>query len=74
MKYIKYFKDKRTADPYVDRRSGEDRRKVYASAYWESGGIERRSVNDRRQHKERRASFVNVSKWSSVCIEEIADQ
>jgi len=74
MKYIKYFEDKRKADPYVDRRSGEDRRKVYDSAYWECGGIERRSVIDRRQNKERRACFVNVSKWSSVCIEDIADQ
>jgi len=74
MKYIKYFKDKRKADPYVDRRSGEDRRIVYDFAYWEMIGIEKRRVNDRRQHKERRASFVNVSKWSSVCIEDKGDQ
>ncbi len=67
MDEIKYFKDKRIADPYVDRRSGEDRRQVYDSVYWESGGIERRSVKDRRQQNERRDSYVRVSKWSSVC-------
>jgi hypothetical protein len=74
MKENKYFKDRRVGDPYVDRRSGEDRRQVYDSGYWESGGIERRSVKDRRQPKERRDSYVKVSKWSSVCIEDKADQ
>ena len=64
MKYIKYFKDKRKSDPFVDRRSGEDRCKVCDSAYWKRIGIERRSVNDKRQHKERRSSWVNVSEWS----------
>jgi len=68
------FIDRRVTDPYVDRRSGEDRRIVYDSDYWESGGIERRSVKDRRQQKERRDSYVNVSKWSSVCAEDKADQ
>ena len=61
-------------DPYVDRRSGEGRRQVYDSDYWESGGIERRSAKDRRQHKERRDSGVRVSKWSSVCPEDKADR
>ena len=67
-------KDRRLGDPYVDRRSAEDRRQVYDSDYWESGGIERRSIKDRRQYKERRSSCVNVSKWSSVCAEDKADQ
>jgi hypothetical protein len=67
------MKDRRVGDPYVDRRSAEDRRQVYDADYWESGGIERRSVKDRRQHKERRDSCVNVSKWSSVCAEDKAD-
>lgn len=60
--------DKRIGDPYVDRRSGEDRRQVYDSDYWESGGIEKRSAKDPRQQKERRDSCVRVSKWSSVCF------
>ena len=67
------FKDRRVRDPYIDRRSGEDRRKVYDSDYWESGGIERRSANDRRQKKERRSSCVRVTDWSSVCINDKAD-
>lgn len=68
------FKDSRVSDPYVDRRSAEDRRQVYDADYWESGGIERRSIKDRRQHIERRDSYVNVSKWSSVCAEDKAYQ
>ena len=67
-------KDRRIADPYVDRRSGEDRRKVYDSDYWESGGIERRRAKDRRQQKERRSSCVSVSQWSSDCINDKADK
>ena len=61
------LKDRRKRDPYLDRRSGEDRRKVYDADYWDSGGIERRKLKDRRQQKERRGSCVKVSKWSSVC-------
>lgn len=68
------LKVRRVSDPYVDRRSGEDRREVYDATYWENGGIENRSANDRRQQKERRSGYVNVSKWSSVCIEDKTDQ
>jgi hypothetical protein len=68
------LKERRVRDPYVDRRLGEDRRQVYDTDYWESGGIERRSVKDRRQPKERRDSWVKVSKWSSICINDKADQ
>lgn len=67
-------KDKRIADPYVDRRSGEDRRQVYDLDYWDSRGIERRLAEDRRQQKERRTRCVRVSNWSSVCTEDKADQ
>jgi len=74
MKGNKYFKDRRVGDPYVDRRSGEDRRQVYDSVYWESVGIERRSAKDKRQQKERRDNWVKVSKWSSVCSEDKADK
>jgi len=74
MKGNKYFKDRRVGDPYVDRRSGEDRRQVYDSGYWESVGIERRSAKDKRQQKERRDNWVKVSKWSSVCSEDKADK
>jgi hypothetical protein len=60
----------RTADPYVDRRSGEDRRVVYDSDYFDNGGVERRHAKDRRQANERRDSCIRVSKWSSVCPDE----
>ena len=59
--------DERIADPYVDRRSGDDRRAVYDSDYFENDGLERRSGLDRRQREERRDSCLRVSKWSSVC-------
>ena len=62
------FKDRRVRDPYIDRRSGEDRRKVYDVDYWESGGKEKRSAKQWRQQKERRSSWVNVSEWSSVYL------
>ena len=62
-----YSPDDRVADPYVDRRSGEDRRAVYASDYFDAGGQERRGGHDRRQADERRDCCLRVSQWSSVC-------
>ena len=59
--------NKRTADPYVDRRSGEERRAVYDSDYFDSGGLERRIGQERRQQDARRGSCLRVSRWSSVC-------
>jgi hypothetical protein len=69
-----FFQDRRVRDPYVDRRSGEDQRKVYDAAYWDRGGTERRRVKDRRKRKERRSSCVRVTKWSSVCVVDKANQ
>ena len=66
------FKDRRLADPYIDRRSGEDRRQVYDSDYWESGGIERRGIKERRLQKERRVNCIRVTEYSSVCTKDIA--
>ena len=57
------IKNRRARDPYVDRRSGECRRQVYDTFYWDCRGVERRSAKNRRQKKERRNSCVNVSKW-----------
>ncbi len=59
--------DERLADPYLDRRCGDDRRVVYDSDYFAGGGLERRTGQDRRQRDERRDSCVRVSQWSSVC-------
>ena len=62
-------KNARYTDPYLDRRSGEDRRQVYDSDYFINGGIERRTGKDRRQQGERRDGYIRVSKWSSVRAE-----
>ena len=59
-------KDERISDPYVDRRSGEDRRKVYDADYFENSGVERRSGQERRRHYERRKDSIRVSEWSSI--------
>jgi hypothetical protein len=46
MKKEKILIDVRKSDPYVDRRSGEDRRQVYDADYFQNGGLERRSGKD----------------------------
>ena len=61
------FKNARIADPYLDRRSGDDRREAYEVGFFAQGGIERRSGVESRQKGERRFHCVNVSEWSSVC-------
>jgi hypothetical protein len=63
--------DKRSSDPYLDRRSCEDRRETYDIDYFAEGGPERRQGIDRRKNKERRAGCVQVSRWSSVCVDEV---
>ena len=67
MKKLGILKDERISDPYVDRRSGEERREFYHSDYFENDGLERRSRKDRRKQGERRKGFLRVSEWSSVC-------
>ena len=49
----------------VDRRSGEERRKVYSFDYFSKGGVERRHFKERRSKKERRRGWIRVSDWSS---------
>lgn len=51
----------------IERRSGEDRRRVYRLRYFSDGGRERRSGLERRTPAERRADCFRVSNWSSVC-------
>lgn len=57
----------RKGDPYMDRRSGEDRRQVYSLDYFLQGNPDRRKRRERRIHKERRLDHVQISKWYSVC-------
>jgi hypothetical protein len=42
------LKNNRVTDPYLDRRSGDDRREAYDSDYFLNGGVERRTGKDRR--------------------------
>ena len=65
---IVLLKDSRTSDPYVDRRSGEDRRQVYDADYFRYGGKERRTGKERRRNHERRKNFIRVSEWSSISL------
>jgi hypothetical protein len=57
----------RKTDPFLDRRSGEDRREAYNLDYFSNGGTERRQQKERRQPLERRDSCTRVSDWSSIC-------
>ena len=61
--------DKRRQDPYMDRRSGEDRRTTYLIDYFSEGKPERREAIERRDKNERREGYVRVSNWSSVCVD-----
>ena len=63
-------KPTRAGDPYIDRRSGEDRRECYDSDYFAEGGTERRSGKERRRKGERRDRCFRVSEWSSICPDE----
>jgi hypothetical protein len=48
-----------------DRRSGEDRRKIFNRGYFRLGGDERRSRRERRSLHERRKDWIRVTEWSS---------
>jgi hypothetical protein len=51
---------------FMDRRSGDDRRKSYRLGYFINGGVERRSGKERRVSGERRIGWVRATEWSSV--------
>jgi hypothetical protein len=58
---------KRKCDPYLDRRSGEDRRNVYSLDYFLKNNPDRRISSERRSPHERRGDCIRINKWSSVC-------
>jgi hypothetical protein len=60
--------DSKTKRSFVDRRSGEDKRKSYNLDYFVAGGTERRRCSERRRGNERRFHWIKVSQWCSVCI------
>lgn len=67
----KLQKDIRTNDPFMDRRSGEDRREAYDLDYFQSEGVERRTGVERRKTEDRRNSCIRVSKWTSICPDDL---
>ena len=67
------WSEKRSTDPYLDRRCGDDRREVYLVDYFATGGAERRTHRERRRMNERREGCVRVSRWSSVCTEKLSE-
>jgi hypothetical protein len=71
MKQKTSFQKERVRDPYIDRRSGDDRRSVYDSDYFENNGIERRKEAERRQPEERRDDCIRISDWSSICPDDV---
>lgn len=66
-KAVKYFGESRKSDPYLDRRTGEDRREIYLLDYFFNNNPDRRSYRERRSKEERRSSCIRVDEWSSVC-------
>jgi predicted Zn finger-like uncharacterized protein len=60
------IKKRRIGDPFLDRRSGDDRREAYELGYFAEGSIEKRKSIERRQKAERRDQYVRISQWSSV--------
>jgi hypothetical protein len=52
----------------IDRRSGDDKRKLYNLDYFTDGGEERRKGTERRQSGERRSAWARVYKWCSVFL------
>ena len=61
------YRRKRLRDPYLDRRSGEDRRNVYSLDYFLKGNQDRRSGRERRLNIERRTGCIRINEWSSIC-------
>jgi hypothetical protein len=58
--------NQRNRDPYLDRRSGEDKRLIYSLSYFSEGGKERRVFKERRKEMERREGYVRIGLWTSV--------
>jgi hypothetical protein len=52
----------------IDRRFGENRRRLYYLDYFLNGGVERRSWEERRGQAERRVEWMRVSKWASISL------
>lgn len=60
-------------DYWIDRRSGDDRRKVHNLNYFIRGGVERRKFIERRTQEERRKNWIRVDEWVSVFVGDPAE-
>ena len=62
--------EKRQKRSSLDRRTGEDRRRVYHIGFIETVGAERRVRTRERRDvvEEKRANWVRVNSWSSTCV------
>ena len=55
-----------------ERRSGQDRRRIFSLHRFFYKGPERRNTfYDRRSQEERREGWVRISKWSSVNLQDL---
>lgn len=52
----------------VERRSDADKRVAFSSKYFKRGGKERRQIDERRAHEERRDGWLRVGKWRSEAV------
>jgi hypothetical protein len=61
------LKDRRMRDSFLDRRSGDDRRRGFDLGYFAQGSIDKRNGMERRKKDERRDQYARIDKWSSIC-------
>ena len=57
---------------FPERRTGKDRRRVFSlHRFFYKGPERRKTLRDRRSHKERRDGWVRINKWSSVNLHDL---
>ena len=55
-----------------ERRSGQDRRKIFSlHRFFYKGPERRKALHDRRSQDERRDGWVRISKWSSAKLHDL---
>ena len=67
-------KDGKSIDPLIDRRSGDDRRKLHVLDFFKGGGIERRSGVESRQKGNHSVQSVAVSRAQSYIQNKITSR
>jgi hypothetical protein len=55
-----------------ERRTGNDRRRIFSlHRFFHKGSERRKALQDRRVQEERRDGWVRISKWSSVYLDDL---